>query len=60
MSLDGGVINGDRPQQRVQRHVADVLVIIQQKSAKNIYRQNPTKKYIFLKEIIVQRKNQWL
>ncbi len=40
MALHRRVVHAHRLQQRVQRHVADVLVIIQQEAAQDVHGQN--------------------
>ena len=40
MALHRGMVHAHRLQQRVQRHVADVFVIIQQEPAQNVDSKN--------------------
>lgn len=39
--LDGGNVRVDRPQQGVERHVADVFVAVEQKPAEDVDGQHP-------------------
>lgn len=44
MALNRGMVHAHRFQQRVERHVADVFVIIQQEAAQDVYSKNPVRR----------------
>ena len=55
MPLHGLVIGMHNPLQRIQRHIADILVVVEQKSAKNVDRKNLKETKMTWNKLLVRR-----